>query len=141
MARSFAALALTATAVAGADLIHKAAAVAERDGAVFAHPRSALYALGVAVLSTVWVGAILLTRSASIALAGGVLAGGAAGNVVSLVLWPSVLGVPNPLIAGGFAFNLADLAVGAGAVLLLATTAAFAAHNRERLREPVRLRA
>ena len=127
--------------MAGADLAHKAIAVSEVDGALYAHPRSALYAVGVAALSAVWIGAILLTSSTSIALAGGVLAGGAAGNVVSLGLWPSVPGVPNPLVGGGYAFNFADLAVGTGAVLLLMATAVFAVRNRERLREPVRFRA
>jgi lipoprotein signal peptidase len=140
MARRFAVLLLAAGVVAGLDLTHKAIAVSERDGAVFAHPRSGLYVLVVAAASAAWVGAILLTGSLSIALSGGVLAGGAAGNVLSLALWPSVAGVPNPLIAGGVAFNVADLAVAAGVVLLIATTAAFAARNRERLREPVRLR-
>jgi lipoprotein signal peptidase len=140
MARRFAVLLLAAGVVAGLDLTHKAIAVSERDGAVFAHPRSGLYVLVVAAASAAWVGAILLTGSLSIALSGGVLAGGAAGNVLSLALWPSVAGVPNPLIAGGVAFNVADLAVAAGVVLVIATTAAFAARNRERLREPVRLR-
>jgi lipoprotein signal peptidase len=140
MARSFALLSLVAGLVAGADLAHKAVAVADGDGAVFAHPRSALYVLGVAVVSALWVGAILLTRSTSIAAAGGVLAGGAVGNVASLALWPSVIGVPNPLIAGDVAFNVADVAVAAGLVLVLAATCVHAARNRERLREPVRFR-
>jgi lipoprotein signal peptidase len=139
MARTFAALLLTAGVVAGFDLAHKA--ISGQEGALHAHPRSALYVLVVAVVAAAWVGAILMTRSLSIALSGGVLAGGAAGNLVSLALWPSVPGVPNPLVAGGVAFNVADLAVAAGVVLLIATTAAFAARNRERLREPVRLRA
>ncbi len=139
MARNFALLALTGTVVAGADLAHKAIAVAERDGAVFAHPRSSFYVVVVAVVSTLWVGAILLTRSTSIAAAGGVLLGGATGNVLSLGLWPSIQGVPNPLLAGDVAFNVADLAVAAGVVLLLATTVVFAACNRTQLREPVRI--
>jgi lipoprotein signal peptidase len=140
MARSAAALALTASVVAGLDLAHKGLAIADRGGSVIAHDRSLLYVVGVAVASLLWAGAIALTRSVSIAVAGGILAGGALGNLASLVLWPSVPGVPNPLVAGDVAFNTADLAVLTGLTLVLGTTGVFAARNRERLRQPVRVR-
>ena len=39
--------------------------------------------------------------------------------------------------AGGVAFNLADVAVAAGFVLLLPVTALFGLKNRERLFDPV----
>jgi lipoprotein signal peptidase len=139
MARSATALALAALVVAGFDLAHKAIAIADSGGAVLAHESSLAYVVAVGAVAGLWGAAIVLIRSVSIALAGGVLAGGAAGNVVSLLLWPSVPGVPNPLLARHLAFNVADLAVAAGVVLLLATAAAFAVRNRERLREPVRL--
>ena len=141
MARSGIVLVLTATLVAGVDLAHKATAILERGAAVPAHDRSAVYVIGIAAAATAWTWAIALTRSASIALAGGVLAGGAAGNLLSLVLWPSLAGVPNPLVAGDVAFNVADVAVAAGLVLVLAATCVYAARNRERLREPVHFRA
>jgi lipoprotein signal peptidase len=140
MARGSAILALAAAIVAGADLVHKAISHADRGAGVAVHPRSALYLIGLTAASALWAVAVVLTRSPSIAAAGGVLAGGAVGNLVSLALWPSVPGVPNPLVAGGVAFNLADLAVAAGLMLVIATTAVFATHNRERLHEPVRLR-
>ena len=141
MARSAAVLVVTAVAVAGFDLAHKGLAIAETGGSMIAHDRSPLYAIGVAVASLLWAAAITLTRSLSIAVAGGVLAGGALGNLLSLALWPALPGVPNPLRAGDVAFNVADLAVLTGLVLLLATTTIFAARNRERLRQPVRVRA
>jgi lipoprotein signal peptidase len=140
MARSLCVLALTTALVALVDVAHKAVAIAGRGGSVLAHPRSALYVLGLTVALAIWVGAILLTRSPAIALGGGIVAGGATGNLVSLALWPSLSGVPNPLVARGIAFNVADLAVTAGFVLVGVTTAAFAAQNREQLREPVRIR-
>jgi lipoprotein signal peptidase len=140
VARSAALLSVTAALVAGVDLAHKAAALADPGDAVGLHPRSALYAVGVAAISALWAAAILLTRSASIALGGGVFLGGAAGNVASLALWPAAEGVPNPLVAGEVAFNLADMAVVLGLVLVLAATTRFAARNRARLGEPVRLR-
>jgi lipoprotein signal peptidase len=140
MARSGAVLAVTAALVAGADLVHKAVALADPESAVVLHPRSALYAVGVAAVSALWAAAILLTRSASVALGGGIFFGGAAGNVASLALWPGVEGVPNPLVARDVAFNLADLAVALGLVLVLVSAVVFAAQNRTRLGEPVRLR-
>lgn len=140
MARSALALALTALLVAGADLVHTGLALADRGGATLAHERSLLYVAGVAVASLVWAGAIVLTRSTSIAVAGGVLAGGALANLAALALWPAVPGVPNPLAVRGVAFNAADVTVVAGLGLALVASALFAARNRERLREPVRLR-
>jgi lipoprotein signal peptidase len=140
MARSGIVLGLAALLVASLDLGHKALAIADSGGAVFAHERSLAYVMAVGAVASLWAAAIVLTRSVSIALAGGVLAGGAAANVVSLALWPSVPGVPNPLLAGDVAFNVADLAVAAGVVLLLAAAALFAVRNRARLGEPVRLR-
>ena len=140
MARSSLVLALTTAATGAAALAHTALAVSTAGATIPAHGRSGLYVVGIAGVTLVWAAAIVLTRSVAIALAGGVLAGGAAGNVVSLALWPSVPGVPNPLLAGDFAFNVADLAVAAGAVLLLASAAMFGVRNRERLHEPVRLR-
>ena len=130
----------TASLVACFDLVHKAAAVAHDGAGIVPHPRSALYVTGIALASALWAGTIVLTRSASIAAAGGIVAGGAAGNLASLALWPSVDGVPNPLVAGGIAFNIADVAVAVGLPLILVTALLFAADNRARLGEPVRLR-
>ena len=140
MARPSLVLALTTAATGAAALGHTALAVSTAGTTVPSHGRSGLYVVGIAGVTLMWAAAIVLTRSVAIALAGGILAGGAAGNLVSLTLWPSVPGVPNPLLAGDFAFNAADLAVAAGAALLLAAAAVFAVRNRERLREPVRLR-
>jgi lipoprotein signal peptidase len=114
------------------DLAHKASA----DTHDF-HARSGGYAAFVLVLSLAWSAAIVLTRSRALALGGGVLVGGAFGNVASLALWP---GVPNPIEAPLIAFNLADVFVLTGFVLVAATSLAFARANRERLSEPLRLR-
>jgi lipoprotein signal peptidase len=45
--------------------------------------------------------------------------------------------VPDPLVRGGIAFNLADVAIAAGDALLLAAALQHAWTNRTRLREPV----
>ena len=140
MARSSLVLAVTTAAAGAAALGHTALAVSTAGAAVPAHGRSGVYVVGIAGATLLWAAAIVLTRSVAIAFAGGVLAGGAAANLVSLALWPSVPGVPNPLLAGNVAFNVADLSVAAGVLLLLAAAAVFAARNRVRLREPVRIR-
>ena len=118
-----------AAVVMASDLLHKASA-----GPVFVHERSTLYAIGIGLACTAWAAAVMLLRSPSIALAAGLLVGGAAGNVVSLALWP---GVPNPLVVGEIAFNVADLGVALGLALLLPAMALFAVRNRARLFEPV----
>jgi lipoprotein signal peptidase len=126
-----------ATLVATLDLTHKALAVSNRGGAVLAHDRSASYVAGRAALSLAWAGAIALVRSASIALSGGIVLGGAIGNLASFALWPSLQGVPDPLVTGGIAFNLADVSALVGLVLLVPAIVVFAARNRERLFEPL----
>ncbi len=125
-------LAAIALPLASVDLAHKAASDAS-----YLHSRSAAYVAVVLALAVVWGSAILLTRSLSVAVGGGVLAGGALGNLTSLALWP---GVPNPIVVEPIAFNLADLFVLSGFVLTSCATVVFAARNRERLGQPVRLR-
>ena len=115
MTRVLALLLGAATVVAAVDLAHKAHAISEQGGAVLLHDRQTRYVAAGAVLSLGWAGAIALTRSSSIAFAGGVVLGGAAGNLVSFALWPSLSGVPDPILAGGLvAFSLGDVAVVAG---------------------------
>jgi lipoprotein signal peptidase len=127
--RSLALLVGGATAVAAVDLVHKAAA-----GPVFVHERSTLYALGIGVVCLAWAAGVVLLGSPSIALAAGPLVGGAAGNALSLAIWP---GVPNPILVGTVAFNVADIGVALGLVLLLVTTVSFGVRNRGRLFEPI----
>jgi lipoprotein signal peptidase len=132
MARSGLALVGTATVLAAIDLAHKAGG-----GAAYYHARSLSYVLLVVVLSTAWAAAILATASLPLALGGGAVLGGTAGNLVSLALWP---GVPNPIEVGALAFNLADVFVLAGFLLVVAMTIALGSGHRERLSQPLRLR-
>ena len=121
--------AATSVAFAGLDLAHKATV-----DATYLHPRSAAYVGVVLGLAALWSAAILATRSALIALAGGVVLGGALGNLVSLALWP---GVPNPIELEPIAFNLADAFVLLGFVTTATATLVFALKNPERLRERI----
>jgi lipoprotein signal peptidase len=132
MARASIALGATAILLAAVDLAHKAAA-----GAVTLHPRSATYVVVVTTLTIAWVAAILAARSVSLAIGGGVVAGGALGNLASDALWP---GVPNPIVLGSIAFNLADVFVVAGFIVVAAAVLALAARSPDRLREPISLR-
>jgi lipoprotein signal peptidase len=125
--------------VATVDLVHKTLAVTEHGGVVIAHDRPPLYVAGGACASLLWAVAVVLARSDAIAVAGGVLLGGAAGNLVSFVLWPSLRGVPDPIVAHGVAFNVADGAVALGLAVLLPAAVVFALRNRERLSKPIRL--
>jgi hypothetical protein len=132
MARCAVALAGTATVLATLDLAHKAGS-----DAAYVHDRSASYAVFVVALTTIWTAAILVTRSLSIAVGGGVVAAGVAGNLLSLALWQ---GVPNPIVLGPIAFNLADAFVFFGFLLVAGAALVLVSANSERLREPIRLR-
>ena len=121
--------AATTAAFAGLDLAHKATVEA-----TYLQPRSVTYVGVVLGLAALWSAAILATRSRLVALAGGVVLGGALGNLVSLGFWP---GVPDPIEVERFAFNLADVFVVLGFATTAAATVTFAGRNRHRLREPI----
>jgi hypothetical protein len=145
MKRTAGLLVVLAAALAALDLGHKALALADGGRGVLADERSLAYALGAGLAGLALGLALVATRSLLLAAAGGVVVGGAAANVISLVLWPSYQGVPNPFFAGdevhGIAFNLADVYLATGGLLLLpAATLVFAARNRERLGERITLR-
>jgi hypothetical protein len=112
MTRVLALLLGAATVVALLDLAHKAYAISERGSAVL-HDRPTLYVL-----------------------AGGVVLGGAAGNLLSFALWPSLSGVPDPILAGGLAFSLGDVAVVIGFSLLIPALVVFRVRRRAGLAEP-----
>jgi hypothetical protein len=135
--RSVGVLIGAATLVAALDLVQKELAISDPNRALFVHDRPLRYVVAGAALSLAWAGAIALTRSGAMALAGGIVLGGAAGNLLSFALWPSLSGVPDTLVAGGIAFSVGDVAVMAGIVSLLPATAVFAARNRKRLLEPI----
>ena len=129
MTRRLILLAVTAIALTIPDLAQKAVVPQ------YGHPRSFLYI----AVATFVLGAICAfvprVPSATLAVGGGVAAAGAAGNLVGAVLWRD--GIPNPLVAGDIAFNLADVYAVAGAAALVVGAASFALRNRHRLHEPI----
>jgi lipoprotein signal peptidase len=74
-------------------------------------------------------------RSTAMSLGAGIAAGGAAATLAAGLAWRD--GVPNPLVRGGIAFNVADVAIAAGDALLVAAALVHAWRHRERLFEPV----
>lgn len=137
MTRTLCLLLGAATVVAAIDLVHKHLAITERGGDVFLHDRPARYVVAGAALSLAWAGAIALTRSVAVAVPGGVVLGGAAGNLLSFALWPSLPGVPDAIVVGRVAFSLGDVAVIGGLLMLLPAALLFALRNRARLFEPI----
>ena len=82
--------------------------------------------------------AFAAVSSRRIAAVAAVTAGGALGNLVSAVRYGAV---PNPLRIGGsegIAFNLADVFVGVGLVLLVVALASISVRHRDRLIPPRR---
>ena len=137
MTRTLVLLFGAAAIVAALDLLHKHRAISEEGGAVLLHDRPTRYVVAGAALSLAWAGAIALTRSNTIAVPGGIVLGGAAGNLVSFALWPSLAGVPDVIVAGGLAFSLGDVAVLGGLIVLAPFALVFALRNRARLFEPI----
>jgi lipoprotein signal peptidase len=80
---------------------------------------------------------LLVPRVPSLALsvAGGVAAAGVLGNLISAIAWRG--GVPNPIVLGDVAFNLADVCAVVGAAALVVGAAAFALTHPALLRELV----
>jgi lipoprotein signal peptidase len=77
--------------------------------------------------------------SSAAALGAGLAAGGALGNLVSVLAWSE--GVPDPIVLTGarygIAFNLADVFAVVGDAMLLSATVLYGLRNRPRLHETV----
>jgi Signal peptidase (SPase) II len=125
---------VTATAVAvvvlGVDLAHEALTTPTP----YHHPRPPGDLALMAVLALAVLLVVPRVPSDALSLAAGVAAGGALGNLVSALAWPA--GIPDPIVAGAYAFNLADVAVLVGAAALLGLALVFAWGNRRSLRAP-----
>jgi hypothetical protein len=126
-------LVTTAVLVAAADLGYKAAV-----DAPYHHLRSTAVVGIAAVVIVALVTLVPRLPSRTAAIGAGLAAGGALGNLVSVLAWSE--GVPDPLVVAGarygVAFNLADVFALGGDALLLSAAALYAMRNRGRLREP-----
>ncbi len=99
------------------------------------HERSPVTLAGAGLLAAALLLLAPRARSLAMSLGAGVAAGGAASTLLTGLAWHS--GVPNPLVRGGIAFNVADVAIGAGDALLIGAALLHAWRNRHRLLEPV----
>ena len=118
-----------ALVLSAADLGQKASAP------VYGHPRGLGYVLVAAALTAFLVLFVPRVPSRALAVAGGIAAAGAFGNFVSALAWRG--GIPNPIVAGQIAFNIADLCAVVGAVALVLGCALFALRNPQLLRQPI----
>ncbi|HEY2310640.1 MAG TPA: signal peptidase II [Gaiellaceae bacterium] len=116
--------------VLAADLSDSAAA-----RTVYFHPRPLwLLAAGATAAAAILVLAPRIP-SLTLSLGAGTAAGGALATFVAALVWSR--GVPDPLVRGSVAFNLADVAIAAGVALLLASALLVAWQRRHQLRHPV----
>lgn len=101
---------------------------------VYEHDRSLAYAVLACALALSVAALVPRIPSRGLAIGGGVACGGALGNAVAALVWG---GVPNPILAGGVAFNIADLCVVVGALWLVVGAAVFGLRHPQLLREPL----
>jgi lipoprotein signal peptidase len=102
---------------------------------VYGHPRGPVYVAGAAVLAALVIAFVPRVPSRALSLAGGVAAAGALGNLLSALVWRG--GVPNPIVVGDVAFNVADVCAVVGAASLVLGAALFALTHPALLREPI----
>ena len=102
---------------------------------VYGHPRGAVYLLVATAITVMLVLFVPRVPSRALAVAGGVAAAGAFGNLVSALVWRG--GVPNPIVVGDVAFNVADLCAVLGAIALVLGAVLFALRHPALLRQPI----
>jgi lipoprotein signal peptidase len=112
-----------------ADLGQKASAP------VYGHPRGVGYVLVAAAITALLVLFVPRVPSRALAVAGGIAAAGAFGNLVSALAWRD--GIPNPIVVGEIAFNIADLCAAVGAIALVVGALLFAVRHPALLRQPI----
>ena len=129
MQRQRLSLVVVALVLTAADLAQKA-----REP-VYGHPRGPVYVALAAVLVAFVVVFVPRVPSRALSFAGGVATAGALGNLASALLWRG--GVPNPIVVGDVAFNIADVCAVSGAIALVLGAALFALTHPALLRQPI----
>jgi lipoprotein signal peptidase len=116
--------------VLAADLVDSATA-----RSAYFHPRPLWLLAGGAAAATAMLVLAPRVPSLSLSVGAGTAAGGALGTFVAALVWSR--GVPDPVVRGSVAFNLADVAIAAGVGILLASTLSVAWQRRHELHEPI----
>ena len=122
-------LVAVAAALTAADLAQKAARP------VYGHPRGLAFMLVAALLATALIVFVPRVPSLALSVCGGVAAAGALGNLLAALAWKD--GVPNPIVAGAVAFNVADVYAAVGAFSLIVGATVFAVRHPALLRQPI----
>ena len=99
------------------------------------HARSPLALAGAGAFSLLLLYLVPRARSLGMSLGAGVAAGGCLATLVAGLAWRD--GVPNPLVGGGIAFNVADVAIAGGDAMLICAAMWQAWRRRAGLFEPV----
>ena len=103
------------------------------------HKRTYFELFVIVAISGTAIFVIPLARSRVIAIGAGLMVGGGIGNALSILVFP--LGVPNPFVIShddwAVAFNLADVCVGIGFVLMTAGVWGLSIGRRHELRSPI----
>jgi lipoprotein signal peptidase len=73
--------------------------------------------------------------SLTLSLGAGSATGGALGTLAAALVWSR--GVPDPLVRGSVAFNLADVAIAVGSALVIASALLVGWRRRHALRQPI----
>lgn len=116
------------------DIAYKLATPAD-----YHHARSRLTALAIGALVVGLVVFVPRFPSRVAVIGAAIAAGGALGNLISLLAWSR--GVPDPIVVqgatSGLAFNLADVFAFVGDALLLSAVVLHGVRHRARLRETI----
>lgn len=102
---------------------------------VLSHERAPVVYAAAALLAVSLLALAPRVGSQVVSLGGGIASGGAIATLVCGLAWRG--GVPNPLVAGNIAFNIADAAIGTGVALLIGGALLRALLDRDRLFERV----
>jgi lipoprotein signal peptidase len=119
-----------ALVVLAADLGDSAAA-----RTVYFHPRPLWLLAGGAAAAAALLLLAPRVPSLGLSVGAGIAAGGAAGTLVAALVWSR--GVPDPLVGGSVAFNVADVAIAIGIALLVASAVLVGWRERGALRQPI----
>ena len=122
--------AAAALAVLAADLADSAAT-----RTAYFHPRPLWLLAGGAAAAVAVLALAPRVPSLALSFGAGMTTGGALGMLVAGLVWSR--GVPDPLVRGPVAFNLADVAIALGDALLLASALFVMWRRRGALRQPV----
>ena len=119
-----------AAAVVAATLVDDALAPSR-----LSHARSPFGLAGAGALALALLWLVPRARSVVMSLGAGIAAGGAAATLVAGAAWRD--GVPNTLVRGGVAFNLADVAIAGGDALLIGAALLHGWRRRDHLFEAI----